>query len=84
MAEAQAARRGRSVAHVADGEADEDGFIGGEDRENPSEASLDGWTISDLGSTNGTMIEGAPITQRELEDGDQIVIGETVLEFRTT
>jgi hypothetical protein len=42
------------------------------------------FTLVDLGSTNGTLVDGAPVTSRALDDGDQIVIGETVLEFRTT
>jgi hypothetical protein len=40
------------------------------------------WTISDLGSTNGTMVNEATIRERPLEEGDRITIGRTVLEFR--
>jgi pSer/pThr/pTyr-binding forkhead associated (FHA) protein len=47
-------------------------------------ADGDVFTLIDLGSTNGTLIDGARVTQQVLDDGDQIVIGETVLEFRTT
>lgn len=38
--------------------------------------------ITDLGSTNGTIVNEAPVTERVLEDGDRITIGNTVLEFR--
>jgi hypothetical protein len=40
------------------------------------------WTITDLGSTNGTRLNGQTIQSRELSDGDKITIGTTVLEFR--
>ncbi|HEY6566460.1 MAG TPA: FHA domain-containing protein [Actinomycetota bacterium] len=39
-------------------------------------------TITDLGSTNGTRVNGDTIGSRELADGDKITIGTTVLEFR--
>jgi hypothetical protein len=40
------------------------------------------WTIMDLGSTNGTRLNGQTIQSRELSDGDKITIGTTMLEFR--
>jgi hypothetical protein len=40
-----------------------------------------GWTIVDLGSTNGTRVNGAPVTERKLEDGDTITVGDAVLRF---
>lgn len=40
------------------------------------------WTITDLGSTNGTKLNGATVQSRQLDDGDRITIGSTVLEFR--
>lgn len=40
------------------------------------------YVISDLGSTNGTRVNGAAIGERTLEEGDRISIGRTVLEFR--
>ena len=41
-----------------------------------------GWTIVDLGSTNGTEVNGRRITRRTpLADGDRIVIGGTELVF---
>jgi hypothetical protein len=42
------------------------------------------WTITDLGSTNGTKLNGTTVQSRALQEGDRIVIGATVLEFRRT
>jgi hypothetical protein len=42
----------------------------------------EGYVITDLGSTNGTMVNEATIGERPLEEGDRITIGRTVLEFR--
>jgi hypothetical protein len=44
----------------------------------------DGYVITDLGSTNGTMVNEGTIGERPLEQGDRITIGRTVLEFRST
>lgn len=41
-----------------------------------------GYTLTDLGSTNGTRVNGQTIQTRALADGDRITIGSTVLEFR--
>jgi len=40
------------------------------------------WKIADLGSTNGTILNGNRIDSAALRDGDQITLGITVLEFR--
>jgi hypothetical protein len=40
------------------------------------------YTLTDLGSTNGTHLNGQTIQSRELADGDRITIGATTLEFR--
>jgi hypothetical protein len=40
------------------------------------------YTITDLGSTNGTQLNGEVIQSRTLQNGDRITIGTTVLEFR--
>jgi D-serine deaminase-like pyridoxal phosphate-dependent protein len=40
------------------------------------------WTLTDLGSTNGTQLNGQTVQQRAMVDGDRITIGTTVLEFR--
>jgi len=40
--------------------------------------------LVDLNSTNGTRVNGATIRERKLTDGDEIVIGTTVLRFETS
>jgi pSer/pThr/pTyr-binding forkhead associated (FHA) protein len=40
--------------------------------------------VVDLNSTNGTRVNGANVRERKLADGDQIVIGTTVLRFETS
>ena len=42
----------------------------------------DGYLLADLGSTNGTMVNEATVSERMLQQGDRITIGRTVLEFR--
>ena len=39
-------------------------------------------TLTDLGSTNGTRLNGKTVQTGALEDGDRITIGTTTLEFR--
>ena len=41
------------------------------------------WVLTDLGSTNGTRLNGQTVQSRPLSDGDKITIGATVLEFRS-
>jgi hypothetical protein len=43
-----------------------------------------GFVLTDLGSTNGTLVNDEPVRERALEDGDRITIGESVLEFRVS
>jgi hypothetical protein len=43
-----------------------------------------GYALVDLGSTNGTMVNGRKVREHELEDGDRITIGRTTIDFRTT
>jgi len=45
-------------------------------------AEPDGLTIADLGSTNGTVVNGRRVIQTKLEPGDCIRLGLTVLEYR--
>ena len=40
------------------------------------------FTLTDLGSTNGTRLNGQTVQSRRLEDGDRITIGVTILDFR--
>jgi hypothetical protein len=39
-------------------------------------------TLTDLGSTNGTKLNGQQVQSRTLEDGDRITVGTTVIDFR--
>ncbi len=39
-------------------------------------------TLHDLGSTNGTYVNGTVTTEHALRDGDRVLIGSTVVEFR--
>jgi hypothetical protein len=43
----------------------------------------DAFVVTDLGSTNGTLVNGRSIHDHELRDGDTITIGETDLLFRS-
>ena len=40
------------------------------------------FVLVDLGSTNGTLLNDAPVSEATLESGDRITIGRTTLEFR--
>jgi pSer/pThr/pTyr-binding forkhead associated (FHA) protein len=37
--------------------------------------------MSDLGSTNGTLINGEPVIEKQLNDGDLIAIGQNTIRF---
>ena len=37
--------------------------------------------ISDLGSTNGTLVNGEPVIEKQLSDGDMIAIGQNTVRF---
>ena len=39
------------------------------------------YRIADLGSTNGTLLNGRPVTEAVLQDGDKVTIGEHLLRF---
>lgn len=39
------------------------------------------FVLVDLGSTNGTLVNGKPITSLQLRDGDKVQIGDTILKF---
>jgi len=39
------------------------------------------WFIVDLGSTNGTLVNGEPIQERELKHKDEIKIGQNTVAF---
>ena len=39
------------------------------------------WKLTDLGSTNGTLLNGRPVSSAILRSGDEVTIGTTVLKF---
>jgi pSer/pThr/pTyr-binding forkhead associated (FHA) protein len=41
----------------------------------------DQFWIVDLGSTNGTLVNGEPVIEKQLSDGDAIAIGQNTLRF---
>ena len=41
----------------------------------------DGVVVTDLGSTNGTRVNGAPVREQQLVSGDEITVGSTTLVF---
>jgi hypothetical protein len=43
-----------------------------------------GHRLADLGSTNGTLVNDRRVTEQNLEDGDRITIGRTVIDYRVT
>ena len=40
--------------------------------------------VKDLRSTNGTFVNGEPVLEEELQPGDEVKVGETVLIFEGT
>lgn len=44
----------------------------------------DGWLVADLGSTNGTRVNGSVVTERRLTDGDTVSAGDSHLRFETS
>ena len=43
--------------------------------------SENGFIVEDLGSTNGTLLGGAPIDRERIEDGDEITFGQVTAQF---
>ena len=43
--------------------------------------SNDGWHIFDLNSTNGTYVNGIPVSNKLLSEGDRIKVGRAILKF---
>ena len=41
----------------------------------------DGFVVEDLGSTNGTLLDGAPIDRERIEGGDELTFGQTAARF---
>jgi hypothetical protein len=44
----------------------------------------DGFVIVDLGSTNGTRVNGVRVSERELRDGDEVAVGNTRMVFQAS
>ena len=44
----------------------------------------DGYVVVDLGSTNGTLVNGVRITERVLRDGDEMRFGSTQIRFEAS
>src|SRR5512137_866852 len=42
-----------------------------------------GFLVKDLGSTNGTYVNDAPVQEQALRDGDKVKIGNTIFKFLT-
>ncbi|MBC8162655.1 MAG: FHA domain-containing protein [Roseiflexaceae bacterium] len=45
------------------------------------EREAQGWTLTDLGSRNGTAVNGQQVAQRQLQNADELRIGRTLLRF---
>ena len=43
-----------------------------------------GWVVVDLGSTNGSRVNGTRITSQELHEGDEVAFGNTVVHFEAS
>jgi pSer/pThr/pTyr-binding forkhead associated (FHA) protein len=39
------------------------------------------WTVEDLGSTNGVLLNGQPVTRTDVHDGDRLELGSVQLAF---
>jgi Protein of unknown function (DUF3662)/FHA domain len=46
--------------------------------------TADGFVITDLGSMNGTLVNGTAVRERVLHDGDEISVGATVMRFEAS
>ena len=43
-----------------------------------------GWVLVDLGSTNGSRVNGSRVSSHELREGDELVFGNTLLRFEAS
>ena len=43
-----------------------------------------GWVLVDLGSTNGTRVNGVRVSSHELTEGDELAFGNTILTFEAS
>jgi hypothetical protein len=44
--------------------------------------SAEGWSLRDLGSRNGTRVNGWLVTEQQLADGDELTFGDSTFVFR--
>lgn len=44
----------------------------------------DGWLVADLGSTNGTKVNGLTVVERRLREGDVVSVGDVQLRFEAS
>ena len=44
----------------------------------------DGYVVADLGSTNGTKVNGVRVAEHHLRDGDEVRFGNTVMHFEAS
>ncbi len=44
----------------------------------------DGYVLVDLGSLNGTLVNGVPVTEHPLVDGDEIKLGAAIIRFEAS
>ena len=47
-------------------------------------ATADGFLVVDLGSMNGTHVNGVPVKEHVLHDGDEVAIGATTMRFEAS
>ena len=46
--------------------------------------SGDGFVVVDLGSMNGTTVNGVAVREQRLDDGDEIGVGSTTIRFEAS
>lgn len=46
--------------------------------------SADGYAVFDLGSTNGTKVNGVKVVEQALHDGDEVTFGNTVVQYQAS
>jgi len=75
-----------SPAGLVIGRSHDSDLVLADERASRQHASIDlqgdAWVISDLGSANGTLVNGERVQVRELRSGDEIRVGDTRLYFR--
>lgn len=49
--------------------------------EHDAETNIPRYRLTDLGSTNGTLLNGQPVTDALLQNGDKLIIGEHLIRF---